>query len=269
LIGKPKFGIGDTAALFIVNDRNNPILDTDLPKYRYTAYARYVKSASTGVVSKGFTTSKYLSLVKHIAPIRVTTTVNEESGVNNGILARVGETYLIVAEAYGRKGLYDDALNYVNLIRQRAAYHQGEFKNPQIWKYDGGTKGDVSDTYLNLKATATLFLTNAPSELYPITVSTTEDRFIHFMLNERTRELCGELYRWEDLARTETLYQRVNQTNGAYIKDGITYLYNPDATGIKPYHKLRPIPNQQIELTTKNGVALTAAEKQAYQNPGY
>src|SRR5690606_10076905 len=29
----PKFGIGDTAALFIVNDRNNPILQTDLPKY--------------------------------------------------------------------------------------------------------------------------------------------------------------------------------------------------------------------------------------------
>ena len=269
LVGKPKFGIGDTAALYIVNDRTNPILDTELAKYRYTVYARYVKSASTGEVSKGFTTSKYLSLVKHLAPVRVTTTVNDESGVNNGILARLGETYLIAAEAYGRKKLYNDALFYINKIRERAAYREGEFKNPQIWKFDGGTPGDVSSTYPDLEATTALFMTNAPSELYPVTVSSEEDRFIHFMLNERTRELCGELYRWEDLVRTETLYQRVNQVNGAYIKDGITQLYNPDATGIQPHHKLRPIPQQQIDLTTSNGVALTPAEKEDYQNPGY
>ena len=268
LIGKPKFGIGDTAALFIVNNRNTAILNTDLPKYRYAAYARYIKT-STGVVSKGFTTSKYLSLVKHIDPVRVTTTVNEESGVKNGILARLGETHLIAAEAYGRKGLFIDALRHVNKIRARAAYHAGEFKNPQTWKFDGGIRGDVSDTYPNMIATTALFTTNAASELYTITVTTDEERFIHFMLNERTRELCGELYRWEDLVRTETLYQRVNQINGSYIKDGITQKYNPDATDIKPYHKLRPIPNQQIELTTSNGVALTPAEKAAYQNPGY
>lgn len=268
LVGKPKFGIGDTAALFIVNNRNTAILNTDLPKYRYAAYARYIKN-SAGVISKGFTTSKYLSLVKHIDPVRVTTTVNEESGVKNGILARLGETHLIAAEAYGRKGLFTDALRHVNKIRARAAYHAGEFKNPQTWKFDGGTPGDVSDTYPNMIATTALFTTNAASELYPITVTTNEERFIHFMLNERTRELCGELYRWEDLVRTETLYQRVNQENGSYIKDGITQKYNPDATDIKPYHKLRPIPSQQIELTTSNGVALTPAEKAAYQNPGY
>lgn len=269
LIGKIKFGVGDTAALFIVNDRSNPILQTDLPKYRYQTYARWVKATPTGPAIKGYSTSKYLSLVKHIDPVRVSTVVNEESGVKNGILARLGETYLIAAEAYGRKGLYDDALKHVNKIRERAAYHAGEFKNPQTWKFDGGIKGDVSDTYLNMKATAALFTTNAPSELYPVTVTTTEDRFIHFILNERTRELCGELYRWEDLVRTENLYLRVNQDNGTYVKDGITYKYNPDATGIQPHHKLRPIPNQQIELTTSNGVALTPAEKAAYQNPGY
>ena len=76
------------------------------------------------------------------------------------------------------------------------------------------------------------------------------------MLNERTRELCGELYRWEDLVRTETFYER-------------TALFNKDATSLKTYSKLRPIPIQQINLTTKNGQPLSPADKQNYQNPGY
>ncbi|MEJ6981906.1 RagB/SusD family nutrient uptake outer membrane protein [Pedobacter sp. P351] len=269
LIGKTKFGVGDTAAYFIVNNRSNPILESDLAKYRFRAYARWIKTSATGPAVKGYTTSKYLTLVKHLDPVRVSTVVNEESGVKNGILARLAETHLIAAEAYGRKGLFVDALRHINKIRARAAYHAGEFKNPQTWKFDGGTPGDVTDTYPNMIATTVLFMTNAPSELYPVTVTSNEERFIHFMLNERTRELCGELYRWEDLNRTENLYKRVNQTNGSYVFNGITYKYNPDATGIQPHHKLRPIPNQQIELTTSNGVALSPAEKAAYQNPGY
>jgi hypothetical protein len=76
------------------------------------------------------------------------------------------------------------------------------------------------------------------------------------MLNERTRELCGEFYRWEDLVRTETLYDR-------------TKFFNKDATSIQPFHKLRPIPQTQIDLTTNNSQPLTAEQKRTYQNPGY
>ncbi|MDQ3845743.1 MAG: RagB/SusD family nutrient uptake outer membrane protein, partial [Bacteroidota bacterium] len=101
-----------------------------------------------------------------------------------------------------------------------------------------------------------LFTTNAPSELYPPSVTSTADRFIHFMLNERTRELCGEFYRWEDLARTETLYDR-------------TKLFNKDATNLQPYHRLRPIPQIQIDLTTVNGQPMSGDQKKAYQNQGY
>jgi hypothetical protein len=76
------------------------------------------------------------------------------------------------------------------------------------------------------------------------------------MLNERTRELCGELLRWEDLARTETFYER-------------SKLFNADATSLAPYHRLRPIPLSQIISQTSNGNPLSPTQIAAYQNTGY
>lgn len=250
-----KTPIGDTIAQFIVNDKNTTLTAAQVAGMRYITYARYYRDASNNL-QEGFSNNKYLSLVKHIDPVRITSTPNEERGVRNGILARLAETYLIGAEAYGRKGNYPKALEYINKIRQRAAYHINEFRNPATWMYDGGVKGDVSDTYLNMMATDVLFTTNAPSENYPAGVSSTEERFIHFMLNERTREMLGEFGRWEDLVRTELLYSR-------------TKLFNKDATSLMPYHKLRPIPQQQIDLTTVGGQTMNAEQKKNYQNPGY
>jgi hypothetical protein len=58
-----------------------------------------------------------------------------------------------------------------------------------------------------------------------------------FILDERARELVGEGHRWFDLARFGKLVERVK-------------LYNEDAAvNIKDYHKLRPIPLQQIDRT--------------------
>ncbi|MBD0285864.1 MAG: RagB/SusD family nutrient uptake outer membrane protein, partial [Flavisolibacter sp.] len=199
LVGKLKYGIGDTAALFIMNTPANPLTAADVARYRYTVFARY-----SNVPNRMMNNNKYLTLVKHLDPVRITSNFNETRGVRNGILARFAETYLIAAEAYGRKGDYPKALQYVNIVRQRASYKQGEQKNPQYVVSEGGTPGDVSSTYQQIEAKMELFTTNAPSEKYPPNVASTADRFIHFMLNERTRELCGEFYRWEDLVRTET-----------------------------------------------------------------
>jgi hypothetical protein len=250
-----KTPIGDTIAQFIVNDKNTTLTAAQIAAARYITYARYYRDASNNI-QPGFNTNKYLSLVKHNDPIRVTTAFNEERGVRNGILARLAETYLIAAEAYGRKGNYPKALEYINKVRQRAAYHANEFRNPATWMYDGNDKADVSDTYSKLMATDVLFTSNAASENYPATVTSTAERFIHFMLNERTREMLGEFCRWEDLVRDELLFSR-------------TKLYNKDAANLAEFHKLRPIPQLQIDLTTVDGKLMNAAQKKAYQNPGY
>lgn len=256
-IGKIRVGVGDTAALFIVNPSSMPVEAATIAKMRYNAtYARYKVASAGAPATSDFSPNKYLSMWKLNDPIRLTTTNNEARGIRNGTFARLGETYLILAEAYGRKGDYASALMYVNTLRDRAAYKSGEARSPQIWLYMGGPS-DLADTKAGNLATTDLFMTNAASENYPPTVSSTPDRFIHFMLNERTRELCGEMVRWEDLTRTETLYDR-------------TKLFNLDISpSFATFHKLRPIPYLQMIAQQVNGQPFTEADFAAYQNPGY
>jgi hypothetical protein len=219
-------------------------------------FARYKQTTAGGAITTDFTGNKYLTLVKFADPIRLTTTNNEARGIRNGTFARLADTYLMLAEAWGRKGDYARALGFVNTLRRRAAYKTNEERSPQIWLYMGGPN-NLANTETNNLATETLFTTNAPGELYPTNVTSTPARFIHFILNERTRELCGEFYRWEDLVRTETLFDR-------------TKLFNPDiSASFAVHHKLRPIPLLQMIAQTTNGKAMTAADMAAYQNPGY
>jgi len=257
LVGKPRVGIGDTAALYIVNPSNLPLLNSQIAAMRYySVFARYKQATVGGPVTTDYTAGKYLTMWKLSDPIRLTTTNNEARGIRNGTFARLADTYLALAEAYGRKGDYANALININILRTRAAYKANEARSPQIWQYIGGPNTLANTTAAN-QATATLFTTNAPSENYPPSATSTESRFIHFILNERTRELCGEFYRWEDLVRTETFFER-------------TKLFNADISGsFATYHKLRPIPYLQMIAQTVNGKPMTAAEMAAYQNPGY
>jgi hypothetical protein len=67
---------------------------------------------------------------------------------------------------------------------------------------------------------------------------TAADLNIDFILDERSRELAGEQMRWFDLVRTGKLLDRVKK-------------YNASAgAGIQTFHVLRPIPTEQITLTS-------------------
>jgi starch-binding outer membrane protein, SusD/RagB family len=258
LIGKPRVGIGDTAALYIVNPMSMPLQTSTISAMRYySVFARYKQTAGPNTaITTDYTGNKYLTMWKLSDPIRLTTTNNEARGIRNGTFARLADTYLAIAEAYGRKGDYAKALEYVNVLRRRAAYKAGEQRSPQIWLFMGGPN-TLDNTEASNLATETLFTTNAPGELYPPTAVSTQDRFIHFILNERTRELCGEFYRWEDLVRTETFYDR-------------TKLYNADiSASFAPFHKLRPIPYLQMIAQQVNGKPMSPTDIASYQNPGY
>src|SRR5690606_37723985 len=77
--------------------------------------------------------SRYVTMSKFADGSR--NSVANQFGNRDGILARLAETYLIVAEAYGRQGNYELALPYLNEIRRRAAFKEGEDRAAYV---DGG-----------------------------------------------------------------------------------------------------------------------------------
>ena len=92
--------------------------------------------------------------------------------------------------------------------------------------------------------------------------STNAEKMMCFLLNERTRELCGETYRWEDLARTKTLESRWKAFNDGFVRGNTAF----NATT----HYYRPIPQSFLDaISNANGGSLTAEEKKQLQNPGY
>ena len=131
-------------------------------------------------------------------------------GSRDFLMFRLAETYLIAAEALLKTGKPADALPYLNTLRRRAAF---------------------------------------PGKQAAMDI-TVDKVTMDFIMDERARELLGEMFRWFDLKRWGKLVERVR-------------LYNPDgAPNIKDYHVLRPIPQNQIDRTA-GGVSAFP------QNPGY
>ena len=100
---------------------------------------------------------------------------DDYQGVRDLYLFRLGEVYLIAAEAYLQAGDANTAAERINDVRRRA--------------------NDVPVT------------SSSPMDILP------EDVSIDFILDERTRELAGEELRWVELKRTGKLVERVKKYN--------------------------------------------------------
>lgn len=282
--------VGDTALVFLVNDETTTLTDREMIAAGYWLFPRYYWSTladgspdelmthdrdndlldyefrnvvgSTTISVSGWTRNFSPSLIKYWDRLKPTGEFNSHIGSRDVFLARVAESYLIAAEAYGRLGNYTKAVEFINYVRRRAAYQDGEVK-PDFWvKYDGGSPADITTgTVNNMLIDETYWDDNShdAAEFYPPSVTTKEDRFIHFILNEKARELLGEMIRWEDMVRTNTLIERATTFNDDTRNVG----------AIQKFHRLRPIPNAHLNSIKVDGRNLTPDEKQAYQNEGY
>lgn len=135
--------------------------------------------------------------------------VNATDGQRDFPVIRLAEMYLIAAEAAFMQNNSEVAAQHINVIRERAA-----------------VEGKEAEMMVEAN-----------------------DIDLDFILDERAKELAGEMHRWYDLKRTGKLLERVR-------------MYNADAApNIQEMHLVRPIPQTQIDRVSNPG--------DFPQNPGY
>ncbi len=137
--------------------------------------------------------------------------------IRPNIIYRLAETYLLAAEAQYYLGKTDSAAANINVVRERA-----------------GASGKKSQM-----------------DITPAQVN------IDFILDERARELCGEMTRWYDLKRTSNgsgneLLVRMRNTNYApALVNRANGVYGSNAAvNIRDFHVLRPVPQQEIDRSS-------------------
>jgi hypothetical protein len=178
LVDQPKFTVGDTA-IYITKHSVDDYQQHYTTRYRYQVYDVDDVYDTDGKPKDRF---HYISLKKFDDPTRPS--AGEDQSAKDVYLIRLAEMYLIVAEADILKQApnMDEALEYINTVRRRAALPGRE------------TEMEVTADQLN----------------------------IDFILDERARELAGEQMRWFDLKRTGKLVERVREHNpdaAPYIQD--------------------------------------------------
>jgi len=281
--------VGDTALVFLLNDENTTLTDRQMIAAGHKIYARYYWTTNAdGSLNELVTFDRDNDLLENTNQFVVGSTTIETStwnrnkspslikywdrakpdgydshwGTRDVFLARLAESYLIGAEAYGRLGNYTKAVEFINYVRERSAYQEGEEKPMYWWKFDGGSPADATSSTVNNMLIDETYWDDASHdevEMYPESVDSKEERFIHFILNERCRELLGELVRWEDMVRSCTLIERATTFNDDTRNSGT----------IQKFHRIRPIPQIHLDAIQVDGMYLTPAEKQEYQNEGY
>ncbi|MWB94056.1 RagB/SusD family nutrient uptake outer membrane protein [Flavobacterium sp. GA093] len=278
---------GDLGIMYIMNSPS----DTRFEKTKNTDFiidsktGKTIPSVYVAYAADNFGLEKdvrFPSLSKYLDGARIDLT--NTKGTRDVILARSADTYLMAAEAKVRLAKvggasFADALPYINQVRTRAGYKSGEDRSAYTdgsaaWTATGQAGIPISFIKENSYYESNNIPTStAPTDLTISSISTLPaedqavisklgytndyDRMLCLILNERTRELCGEFHRWEDLSRTKTLVARAKA-------------YNIEAApNIQDFHTLRPIPQTFLDAVYASGRPLSAEEKDQMQNPGY
>ncbi len=311
--GQRKIGTGDLGLVFLENTKataislqeakGQPFLlwprwikDGTRYYYRRSPVDRYV-STNTGLEFGGNTLP---ASKKHIDPNRAQT--NSEYGTRNVAIFRLAETYLIRAEAFGRKyGVNDSrAIADINTVRERAAYKAGEVRAEVIARLYPGSENllpserqwpyTVANDNVNaLRIDATYWdgaSLHSVAENYPLenTTGMPDDlfRFVNFIHNEYAREMNSEYTYYEAIHHAGTQADRIRShyqqgaPSGTGLWDAADNIVNGQGqtgTGkgsFQPFHTFRPFPQSFLDmLTDEKNVPLDPAAKAAYQNPGY
>ncbi len=165
--GKPKFTLGDTA-LYIPGPGNEAKwTPTKIKQTRYKVFLR----TPAGSTSTNYDDFNFAHIAKFMDPRRPS--IQWQEGSRDWFIMRLGDTYLLRAEAYFKKGDVTSAAADINVVRTRAA-KPGKAAAMQI----------------------------APAQVT-----------LDFILDERAKELDAEQCRWYDLVRTGTLVSRVKLYN--------------------------------------------------------
>lgn len=319
-VGEHRFKAGDIGIKYIVNNpgdtryaaHTNGAADVTVFKNdtitRAHTFVRYFKGqAFNWATDLNNLPGNYYSVIPHKRSVALSKfrdgyriSIASQFGTRDAIIARSADDVLMVAEAYIRKGeaYYPQAIEWINKVRDRAGYAEGEdrgvnidggqayINNPFCSGKGGGYSADgaiysekntywesnnmenqktsaSTKTSMKLNSVDDVYNSAADTPIYnALGYTTNAQKMMCFLLDERTRELCGELYRWEDLARTKTLDARWHKFN-----DGVS-------RGMGEFdpakHYYRPIPQSFLDgITNANGNALSKDEKAKMQNPGY
>lgn len=290
-----KFVGGEEGIRYIVNEAGDTRYTPENLNFRAPhMFVRYFNGEAKSYIGNHGNNGTYATKNRYVALSKFRdgsrTTVADQFGTRDGILARSAEDYLMVAEALGRQGKFAEALPYINKLRERAGYASGENRSVNV---DGGvayknnpagsgsgnafaaysetntyyesnnlTEPVSSSTKTDLQFNSVAEILSSSKEFYDVLgASSDAEKFLIFIMNERSRELMGELVRWPDLARTRQLEKRFKAFNDGSVITGSAFNASK--------HYLRPIPQSFLDAITKGGKALTSEEKQTMQNPGW